>query len=125
MTMLKSSVLGLGLLLTASLSAQPAGSAQAAGFAPATANHPMQLAQATPEPAYPDQRAPGPKASSDDWIPPRPVTTTPPSPERYPGPKIGPSGWIPASAPTPPAPAGADDRGAHPYSQHGTGPMPN
>jgi hypothetical protein len=118
MAMLKASILGAGLLLTASLSAH------AAPPSPATAGDQMRLAQANSEPAYSESHLPGPKASSDNWIPAPQAAAIPKSPERYPGPKIGPSGWIPASAS--PTPATNDpDRGAHPYSQHGTGPYPN
>jgi hypothetical protein len=124
MVVLKASMLGVGLLLAASLSVE------AAGPSVAVASDQMQLAQTNPEPAYSPSRPPGPKESSDNWIPAPQATAVPRSPRRYPGPKIGPSGWVPASAAVAPTPAGADDRGAHdrgahPYSQHGTGPMPN
>lgn len=80
------------------------------------------MAQASPDPMYSATRPQEPKASSDNWIPPGQAAAVTHSAARYPGPKAGPSNWIPASA----APAnGGANRGAHPYSQHGTGPYPN
>jgi hypothetical protein len=119
MVVLKASMLGVGVLLAASLSAKAAGPSVAA------ASDQLRLAQTGPEPAYSSARPPGPKESSDNLIAAPQATAVPPSPERYPRPKIGPSGWVPASAAVASTLAGADDRGSHPYSQHGTGPMPN
>jgi hypothetical protein len=118
MVVLKPLAFGAGLFLAASLSAQAAGPSSAA------ARDQMQFAQANLEPNFTESHPPGPKESSDNWIAAPPATAISQSYDRYPGPKIGPSGWIPASVPTPPAAAG-DDRDPHPYSQHGTGPMPN
>lgn len=85
----------------------------------------MRLAQASPDPVYSAPRVQGPKASSDNWIPAATETGVAQSRERYPGPKAGPSNRIPVSAAPPRAANGTEERGAHPYSQHGTGPYPN
>jgi hypothetical protein len=119
MVMLKVSAFGAGLVLAASLSAQ------AASPSPVMAREPMLLAQAAPEPTYSSTQPERPKPSSDSWIPATQATAVARSPERYPGPKVGPSNWIPAAATPAPAANGGYDRGAHPYSQHGTGPYPN
>ncbi|MFZ3237568.1 MAG: hypothetical protein WA417_17630 [Stellaceae bacterium] len=97
----------------------------AAAPSPATAAEQMRLAQASPDPVYSATRPQEPKASSDNWIPAAQAAGVGHSAERYPGPKAGPSNWIPASAAPAQPGTGSDDRGAHPYSQHGTGPYPN
>jgi hypothetical protein len=97
----------------------------AAAFSAAGAREQMRMAQASADPVYSASSPQEPKASSDNWIPPAPAAGVAHSPERYPGPKAGPSNWIPASVAPARGANGGADRGAHPYSQHGTGPYPN
>lgn len=118
MIMSKASRVGAELLLAAVFLACAAASA-------AAEHEQVRMAQASSDPVYSASQPQEPKASSDNWIPPAPAASVPRSPERYPGPKAGPSNWIPASVAPARGANGSDDRGAHPYSQHGTGPYPN
>jgi hypothetical protein len=95
--------------------------AHAADPAPTTANG--QPVGEYPSLSQSYARLPGPKVGPSTWIPAASGPAVAPSPQRLPGPKTGTTNWIP------PSPhyqgASGDDPGSHPYSQHGTGPMPN